>query len=119
MDLTILGFVILEVFPNLNDPMILLIPFCYVVQTPCTLSHASIVRFPSAAPSKACALLFSPLKGVCSAFQFTSPGSLPLLFITTSIENIFLGRMFADLYPSFLAPEYTQLIKGSVVRSTA
>lgn len=61
-----LGFVVLQVFSNLNDPMILLIPFFHVVHPPCTLSCASIVCFPSAAPWKVCALHFSPLERVCS-----------------------------------------------------
>lgn len=106
VDLTVM---ILEIFSNPNDPMVLLIPFF------------SCSSFPlHSKPCQHCSFSFcSPLKGVCSAFQSTSPSSLPSLFITTSIENIFLGRIFADLYPSFLAPEYTQLIKDSVVRSTA
>lgn len=45
---------------------------------------------------------------------------VPSLLITvTPRENVFLGRGFADLRPSFVAPEYTQLIKDSAAKSAA
>lgn len=75
----------------------------------CTQSHASVFFS-----------LHSSLWKVYARFSVRCCQCLPSLFIIIiSVENIFLGRVFADPYPSFPAPEYTRLIKDSVVKSTA
>jgi len=86
--------------------------WCFCVQAifpSCTQSHASVFFS-----------LHSALWKVYARFSVRCCQCLPSLFIIIiSVENIFLGRVFADPYPSFPAPEYTHLIKDSVVKSTA
>lgn len=82
--------------------------FC-MQTTSCTQSHAGVFFS-----------FHSSLWKVCARFSVCYCQCLPSLFIIIiSVENIFLGRVFADPYPSFTAPEYTHLIKDSVVKSTA
>lgn len=84
------------------------LPFC-MQTTSCTHSRGSVFFS-----------FHSALWKVYARFSVCYCQCLPSLFIIIiSVENIFLGRVFADPYPSFTAPEYTHLIKDSVVKSTA